>query len=68
MWGRSNDSGVWNGPLLAPGKYLVLASLAPVDRSFEAVGRLYAARGSAQEVDVGPGATVPVKLSPTRPR
>ena len=68
MWGRSNDSGVWNGPLLAPGKYLVLASLAPVDCSFEAVGRLYAARGSAQEVDVGPGATVPVKLSPTRPR
>jgi len=68
VWDRTNDSGVWNGPLLAPGKYRVLASLAPMDRSFEAVGRVYAARGSAQEVDVGPGATVAVKLSPMRPR
>jgi hypothetical protein len=50
--GRADAAGVWTSPLLAPGKYLVLASPAPVDRSVESVDRVFRARGRAKEIEL----------------
>jgi hypothetical protein len=62
VWGRAGADGKWTAPLLAPGKYLVLASPTPVDRSVEAVARVFQARGKAKECDLAPGTTRVVTL------
>jgi hypothetical protein len=61
--GRADAAGTWISPLLAPGKYLVMTSPAPVDRSVEAVERVFRARSKAQEVDLTPNGSVVVKLN-----
>jgi hypothetical protein len=67
VWGRGDATGTWTSPLLAPGKYLVLSSSAPVDRSVESVERVFRSRSKASEADLGPGANVSVKLTESRP-
>jgi hypothetical protein len=62
--GQTDQTGAWKSGTLAPGKYYVLASHAPVDKSPEDVGRLWRARLRAQEINLGPGATAQVKLEP----
>jgi hypothetical protein len=62
VWGRADATGMWTSPLLAPGKYLVLAGSAPVDRSMEAVERVFQSRNKASEVELAPGGTGVVKL------
>lgn len=62
--GRTDQSGAWTSGLLAPGKYVVLARQAPVDRSPECIGQLFRSRGKARSADPGPGATVTVRLEP----
>lgn len=61
--GRTDASGAWTSGLLAPGKYSVTATLAQVDRSPECIGRLYHARGKAEEAEIGAGATVSVNVA-----
>ena len=61
--GRADGTGLWTSPLLAPGKYLVLTSPAPVNRSFESVQRIFASRGKAREVNVAPKSTATVMLN-----
>jgi hypothetical protein len=49
---------------LAPGKYYVLASRTPFDRTPETIGRLWGARDKGKEVELAPGATVEAVTSP----
>jgi hypothetical protein len=62
VWGRTSVAGTWTSPMIAPGKYLVLGSKGPVDRSVEAVGRVFRARGRATEVELAAGGNPAVKL------
>ena len=67
IWGQTDSHGAWTSQTLAPGKYTVIAGFLPVDRSPESVGKLWRARTrtEAQQIDVGAGAAVSVRLSPT---
>lgn len=62
--GQTDQKGVWTSNRFAPGKYYLLASETPVDKSPESIGRLWRARLQAKEIEVGPNATVEVTLSP----
>jgi hypothetical protein len=61
LWGQADASGAWTSPALAPGKYLVMTSVVPVNRSVDIVGRLWRTRGKAQEAEVTPAATATVR-------
>jgi hypothetical protein len=50
--GKTGLTGAWTSPALAPGKYLVLATRDMIDRSPEAIGKLWKARNRATEIDV----------------
>ncbi|MCE5309532.1 MAG: hypothetical protein LLG20_17960, partial [Acidobacteriales bacterium] len=63
--GQTDQTGVHKSNALAPGKYLMLASTAPVDMSPESIGKLYQARTQAKELILAPNANVSVTLSPT---
>ena len=63
--GQTDQHGAYLSGSLAPGKYLVLASGAPVDRSPESIGNLWRARSHAQQVEVQPNQTVQVTLDLT---
>lgn len=60
--GATNQDGVWKSPALAPGKYYVLASESPVDKSPESIGKLMRSRTRAKEVTLSPNATAAVTL------
>ncbi len=62
--GQTDQNGAWTSAMIAPGKYYALASRTPFDASPETVGRLWGARGKAEEVEVGKGATVEVGVAP----
>lgn len=62
--GKTDAQGAWTSELLPPGKYLVVATDLPLDQSFEAIDKLWLARGKAQEVELTPGGTVAVTLIP----
>jgi len=59
---RADAAGTWKSPLLPPGKYRVMTSVVPVNRSVDVVGRLWRARSKAPEVEVAPGASVTVRI------
>jgi hypothetical protein len=61
--GRTDDSGVWTSPVLAPGPYLILSSPVPIDRSVECIGRLYRSRSNAQQADLAANSTVTTTLN-----
>ena len=62
--GQVDQNGAWSTNMLAPGKYYLLATQAPVLKSPEIVGKLWLARSKAREVEITPGATVQVTLPP----
>jgi protocatechuate 3,4-dioxygenase beta subunit len=67
VWGRTDPKGAWTSEAIPPGKYYLIAGYVPVDRSAESIGKLWRARtkSEAQEIEIGPGAVVSVRLSPT---
>ena len=66
-WGRTDSFGAWTSEAIPPGKYYIIAGSLPVDRSADSIGKLWRARtkSEAQQIEVGPGAAVSVRLSPT---
>ena len=62
--GRTDAQGAWTSEVVPPGRYLVLATDATVDQSYEAIEGLWLARGKAQEVEVGVGTMAAVMLVP----
>jgi len=62
--GKTNQSGAWTSPTLAPGKYYALATRQPIDRSPETIGKLWKARNRGEEVDVAPNGQPSVTLTP----
>ena len=63
--GQTDQNGTYVSGSLAPGKYLVLASGAPVDLSPESIGNLWRARPHAQAVEVQPNQAAQVTLDLT---
>jgi len=62
--GYADQNGVWTSGLLAPGKYLVMATLSSADYGRDSVVRLWRLRSKMKEVDIAPGATASVTLAP----
>jgi hypothetical protein len=60
--GQTDQNGAWTSKSLAPGKYYVLATTGPVDKSPEDINRLWQARVRAQEVTVTKSPAVAVKI------
>jgi hypothetical protein len=60
--GRTGQDGSWSSPVVAPGKYHVLATNDAIDRSPKAIARLWKARTTAREVDLAPGGTASITL------
>ena len=60
--GQTDDAGLWSSRRLAPGRYRVLVTSEPIDRSPESIGKLWRSRSSAREVEVKPGANVQVTV------
>lgn len=61
---QTDQNGAWSTKRLAPGKYYVVASAAPFDMTPESIGRLWQLHTKAQEVELGPGASVQVTITP----
>jgi hypothetical protein len=64
QFGQTDQNGAWTSGTLVPGKYLALASYAAMDKSPEAIGKLWRARARAQEIALEPGKTAQVTLEP----
>lgn len=62
--GQTDQNGVYSSDMLAPGKYLVLASSAPVDSTPESIGKLLRSRSHAQEVDIAANGAAQITLQP----
>lgn len=62
--GQTDQNGVYSSDMLAPGKYLVLATSAPVDSTPESMGKLLRSRSHAQEVAIAANGTAQVTLPP----
>ena len=62
--GQTDQNGVYSSDMLAPGKYLTLASSAPVDSTPESIGKLLRSRSHAQEVEIAANMTAQVTLPP----
>jgi hypothetical protein len=60
--GQTDQNGAWTSALLPPGKYYVMATDLPVDKTPECIGKLLRARTKSEEVDIGPGAAAQVSL------
>ena len=61
--GQTDQTGTWISKVLAPGKYLVLTTSGPLNKSPEDIGKLWQARTHAQATTVSRGAAAPVSLS-----
>lgn len=65
--GTTDQNGEYATPAVAPGEYLVLAVEGDfTDLSPETIAALFDARSKAQEVNIGPNATVEVELEARR--
>jgi hypothetical protein len=62
--GQADQNGAWSSGQLPPGKYYVVATKGPVLKSPEIVTKFWQARSKAKEVDLAPGATAQVTISP----
>ena len=67
MFGQTDQNGAWTSSAIAPGRYIVLASRTPFDRTPETIARLWGARDRGREVDVAPGATADAPVFPQIP-
>jgi hypothetical protein len=61
--GEASPAGVYTSPVLAPGKYHVLATFDPIDPTPECTGRIWRARTTAEETEVGPNAIAKVTIT-----
>jgi hypothetical protein len=66
MWGGPADALGAFASAIPPGKYLVIATTTWLDLNTETVARFWRARSKATEVEIGPNATVNLRLSVTR--
>ena len=64
--GDTDQDGNYSYEVLAPGKYLVLATTMRIDRTVERIGKLWGARNQAKVVEVGPNASAQVTIEPAR--
>jgi hypothetical protein len=62
--GETDQDGNYSHGVLAPGKYLVLATSMKIDRTFDRIQRLWRARGQAKTVDLGPNGSARVTIEP----
>ncbi len=62
--GQTDQNGSWTSPMIAPGKYYVIASRVPFDRTPEFVTALLRARQKASEADLSPSGRLDVNLQP----
>ena len=62
--GKTDQTGAWSSPTLAPGKYFVLATSEPIDRSPETTGKLWKARNRGEAVEIAPNGKASATLSP----
>jgi len=62
--GKSDQSGRWTSGAMAPGKYIVLATMETVNRSPETVGKIWKARTRGETVEITTGGKPSVKLAP----
>jgi Carboxypeptidase regulatory-like domain len=61
---KSDQSGRWRTVTMAPGKYIVLATMDTVNRSPETVGKIWKARTRGETVEIAKGGKPSVKLEP----
>ena len=64
--GETDQDGSYSYEVLAPGKYLVLATTMRLDRTVERIGKLWAARGQAKTVEIGPNAKAQITIEPVK--
>jgi protocatechuate 3,4-dioxygenase beta subunit len=64
--GEPDQDGTYSHGVLAPGKYLVLATAMKIDPTFDKVQRLWRARGRAKIVELGPNGNAQVTIEPVR--
>ncbi len=62
--GETDQNGNYSHGPLAPGKYLVLATTARMDRTVDCIGKLWAARGRAKTVELAPKGSAQATLEP----
>jgi hypothetical protein len=62
--GKTDQTGAWSSPTLAPGKYFVLATSDTIDRSPETTGKLWKARNRGEAVEIAPNGKASATLSP----
>jgi hypothetical protein len=62
--GETDQDGTYSYGPLRPGKYLVFATAARVDRSVESVNRVWNARSHLETIELGPNGHVQVNLTP----
>ena len=66
MWGGPVDAFGAFASSIAPGKYLVIATTTWLDLNTESVARFWRARSKATEVEIGPNASVNLRLQVTK--
>jgi hypothetical protein len=64
VYGQTGANGVYTARSLPPGKYRVLATNETIDLAANRVDKLWLAQQRAQEVEIGPSASVQIKLQP----
>jgi len=62
--GQTSANGVYSSGALPPGKYRVLATNETIDLAANRVDKLWLAQSHAPEVEIGPNASVQLKLEP----
>jgi hypothetical protein len=62
--GQTDQNGLWRSNAIAPGKYLVLATMLPVDKGPESIHKLWNGRTHAAEVEVAANGSAKVTVAP----
>ena len=63
-YSKTDQSGRWRSVTMAPGKYIVLATMDTVNRSPETIGKIWKARTRGETVEIANGGKPAVKLEP----
>jgi len=62
--GETDQDGNYSHGVLAPGKYLVLATTMKIDRTYDKIQRLWGSRGQAKTVELSPNGSARVTIEP----